>query len=236
MIEDTAPVDPEPVGEVAVDLSSTRQRILLGAAGLFREHGYGGTTTRQLSAMAGIRNASLYHHVGGKEDLLYGLCLGAIEDSAKLFSDYRDADDPMAALEELAHAYVVLALRDRDRHATMLTETRSLSPAHRDELARLRDVNFAVVQDLAAAAQQRGQLRSDISAKYLTLAMFNMLNWTIFWFDPDGELSPDQIGEILGSIFFGGAATGSGAPGSISDDLRVWRGGYKPRTRGTHHG
>ena len=63
----------------------TVDRIREGAAELFSERGYGGTTTRALSAVAGIEKASLYHHVGGKEDLLYELCESTLKDVATVF-------------------------------------------------------------------------------------------------------------------------------------------------------
>jgi TetR/AcrR family transcriptional regulator, cholesterol catabolism regulator len=194
----------------------TRKRLLIGAAGLFREKGYAGTTTRALSALAGIQNGSLYYHVGGKEDLLYELCVDALKDVDSLFTSLAGSDgDPMARLEKLARGYVELALRDRDRHVTMLTEIRSLSPVRQAEVVSLRDQNVAVAEDLIVQAQQCGQIRTDIAAKYLTLALFNLLNWTIFWFDPTGELTEEKIAEILWSVYSLGT-TGPGILGSIS--------------------
>src|ERR1700733_2761220 len=121
---------------------STSERLLIGSAELFREKGYAGTTTRELSAVAGIQNGSLYHHVGGKEDLLYRLCVSALDDVAAIFAaTTAEEPDPRARLELLARRYVEQALRDRDRHATMLTEIRYLSSARRREVIGRRDEN-----------------------------------------------------------------------------------------------
>ncbi|HVW45279.1 MAG TPA: TetR/AcrR family transcriptional regulator [Amycolatopsis sp.] len=195
------PTADERGGQVA-----TAQRLLLGAAGLFREKGYAATTTRELSALAGIQNGSLYHHVGGKEDLLYKLCVAALDDVAAIFTaTAAEKMEPARKLEQIARDYVVQALRDRDRHATMLSEIRALSPAHREEVIARRDENVRLVEDIVADAQRVKQIRDDIEPKYLTLALFNLLNWTIFWFDPEAELSEQGIAEILCSVFFDGA-------------------------------
>jgi AcrR family transcriptional regulator len=184
----------------------TVDRIREGAAELFSERGYGGTTTRALSAVAGIEKASLYHHVGGKEDLLYELCVTTLEDVATVFqSALDDGTSPIETLELLARRYVERALVDRDRHATMLTEIRSLSSDRRAEVIARRDQNVAVVRGVIAQAQEAGLLRADIDAKYLTLALFNLLNWSIFWFDPSGDLEPKEIGQILWMIYVDGA-------------------------------
>jgi AcrR family transcriptional regulator len=185
---------------------STSERLLLGSAELFREKGYAGTTTRALSALAGIQNGSLYHHVDGKEDLLYRLCMGALDDVSAVFSAIAAEDlDPLTRLEKLARRYLEQALDDRDRHATMLSEIRFLSPARQAEVIAHRDANVSIVEGTVRQAQEVGQVRSDIDAKYLTLALFNLLNWTIFWYAPDGELSEPAIAEILWSVFSVGA-------------------------------
>jgi AcrR family transcriptional regulator len=50
--------------------TEARERVLDAAGRLFAQHGYTAVTLRDIGAAAGIRHASLYHHVpGGKEAL-----------------------------------------------------------------------------------------------------------------------------------------------------------------------
>ena len=49
---------------------STEQRIHLAALRLFSRQGYAGTGIRELADEAGLSPASLYNHIGSKEDLL----------------------------------------------------------------------------------------------------------------------------------------------------------------------
>ena len=49
-------------------------------------------------------------------------------------------------------------------------------------------------------------MRSDISPKLLTLAMFNLANWSIFGFRPDGDSSAAEIADVLATIFLDGLA------------------------------
>ena len=187
--------------------ASTADRLLAGAADLFRRKGYAATTTREISAVLGIQNASLYYHVQKKEDLLYKLCLVTLEDVARELVRAGSEKDPITRLKLMIYSYVTLALRDRDGHTTMLVEMRALSEGRRTEIVSFRDRNVAIVRNTFAAAQKMGQIRSDITPKYLTLAMFNLVNWSIFWFRPDGELSAEQIANLLGTIFLDGVAT-----------------------------
>jgi AcrR family transcriptional regulator len=49
---------------------SPREEILEAAAELFTSQGYTATTTREVAERAGIRQASMYHYFGGKEEIL----------------------------------------------------------------------------------------------------------------------------------------------------------------------
>ncbi|MEE4544562.1 TetR/AcrR family transcriptional regulator [Streptomyces sp. V4-01] len=61
-----------------------RQELLAAAAELFTTRGYTATTTRALAERAGMRQASMYHYVGGKEDLLAELLDGTVSPSLGL--------------------------------------------------------------------------------------------------------------------------------------------------------
>ena len=57
----------------APDPASTRERILDVALDLFTEHGYDGTSLRQIAEQLGVTKAALYYHFASKEDILMAL-------------------------------------------------------------------------------------------------------------------------------------------------------------------
>lgn len=50
-----------------------REQILDAAAALFAQHGYAGTSTRAIAERVGVRQASLYYHFSGKDEILLEL-------------------------------------------------------------------------------------------------------------------------------------------------------------------
>lgn len=197
----------------STDGTSTLTRVLANAARLFREKGYAGTSTRELAASAGLQSASLYHHIGTKEDLLHRLSVQTVEEVGALFEEIvAEHDDPVATVERLVRGYVDVLLTQRDRYAVTLTEVRALSEDRRAEVVALRDRTVAVVRAAVVRAQRAGGLRSDIDPKYATLALFNLLNWTIFWYDPDEALDPDGVANLLWGVLFRGLREDPAAP------------------------
>jgi TetR/AcrR family transcriptional regulator, cholesterol catabolism regulator len=192
-----------PASEPAV--GTTADRLLQTAATLFREKGYNATTTRELSERLGIQKGSLYHHVRGKEDLLVAISLESLRWITAAVAPARFEAEPANRLEAMIAAHVEAALDNRDMHTTMLVELRALSPDRRAQVLEQRDAYEQLIKDVISEEQEAGRLRFDIDAKHLTLALLNLLNWTIFWYDPDGPDTPVEIAAMLSSVFLGGA-------------------------------
>lgn len=183
---------------------STSERLMTTAADLFRRKGYAQATTRELADALGIRKASLYYHISNKEDLLYAISMHSLGHISEAVGTAAAAA-PEERLRALINAHVVSSLSERDMHMVMLTELRALSPEHLAEVIAKRDRYEALLRGVIADDQSAGRLRGDIDAKLLTLSLLNLLNWTIFWFDPDGDLTPERLGEVLADVFLEGA-------------------------------
>ncbi|WP_069771801.1 TetR/AcrR family transcriptional regulator [Streptomyces sp. LUP30] len=87
-----------------------RAELLVAAAELFTTRGYAATTTRAVAERAGMRQASMYHYVSGKEELLAALLESTVTPSLAyarelLADDARPAAD---RLRELCRADVEL--------------------------------------------------------------------------------------------------------------------------------
>ena len=188
----------------------TADRVLTVAARLFRAKGYEGTSTREIAKLAGIEKASLYHHIGAKEDLLYTLCDESLN---RLLSGVERVlateKDPRLRLQQAIHAHVLAVLADLDTHTTMLRELRGLTGARRAHVLARRKEYELMLREIVSDSQNSSVLRTDIDVKMLTLVLLNMLNWTIFWFKPDGTLSASQLADLLTRMYLEGAVASS---------------------------
>ena len=73
-----------------------RAQILDAAAELFVRQGLAATTTRQIADRVGIRQASLYYHFAGKDEILLELLTQSVRPSLLLAAtlESRCRDDP----------------------------------------------------------------------------------------------------------------------------------------------
>jgi AcrR family transcriptional regulator len=181
-------------------------RLLSVAAHSFRVKGYDATTTRELAATMGLQKASLYYYISDKAHLLYEICEVSLQHiHATVEAAIADVRHPREQVEQVILAHVRAMLEDRDMHATMLVELRALSGDRRTNIIALRDKYEALVRGVIARAQDANEIRRDITAHDLTLALLNLLNWTIFWYSPDGGRTPEQLADEFRRIYLFGA-------------------------------
>ena len=188
----------------------TPERAHSVAASLFAEKGYDATTTREISKALQITNGTFYHHFESKEQLLSSICLSALEELAEAVgAEVRAATGPLDALQSLVRTHLEVVSTAREAHVTMLTELRALEGERRDRVVCARDGYERQVEETIDAAVGAGLLRSDVPPRRLTLYLLSMINWTIFWLRPDGEVPAVQIADEMLTIFLNGALDSS---------------------------
>jgi TetR/AcrR family transcriptional regulator, cholesterol catabolism regulator len=185
---------------------STADRLLDVAAELFRLKGYDGTTTREIAERLQLQKGSLYHHIRSKEDLLERICSSCLERLHTEVSAAVSEAPPEERLRVLIARHVERSLLDRRMHAVMMMELRSLSDTHRAAVVAMRDQYQQLVFEVVHDEQVDGVLREDLDAHLMTLTLLGLMNWVIFWYRPEGRLTPQQLGDVLAEVFFTGAA------------------------------
>jgi TetR/AcrR family transcriptional regulator, cholesterol catabolism regulator len=191
-----------------VTVQATAERLFDTAAAIFFEKGYAGATTREIASALGIQQASLYHHISGKEDLLRKICVTPLEQLlAEAEASVLEAANPLERIRILARTHVRAILKHQIRYVTMLNEMRALSEPHRAEVVALRKKYADLVRTLIEDAQAAGSIRTDIPARYLYLALLNVLNWAVLWYRKAETLSEEELARMFTSIYLAGAST-----------------------------
>jgi AcrR family transcriptional regulator len=99
----------EPAGPSAVPGQATRERILDAAERLFAEHGFAGTSHRQITAEARVNLAAVNYHFGSKEALFLEVVRRRLEPVNRRRVEMLDEAERRggaARLEDVARAFV----------------------------------------------------------------------------------------------------------------------------------
>jgi AcrR family transcriptional regulator len=186
-----------------------RESLVRVSADLFRARGYAVTTTREIAEHMGIQKGSLYHHVSTKEDLLYWVCMQSLGHLTTKVTEALSHAAEGSELRELIKAHVVAELDEQNMHAVMLSELQSLNDERREKVEEMRDSYDRLVYETIVRAQAHGEVRADVQARVLSLALLDMLNWAVFWYRKSGQTTPEELGVVLADIFLNGASSSS---------------------------
>src|SRR5512145_134581 len=83
--------------------SARRQEAIDAAAAVFARVGYHGASTRAIAETLGIKVASLYFHIGSKEDALAEICLLGMQRSLGYLYE---ASQKATLSEQIRHFFV----------------------------------------------------------------------------------------------------------------------------------
>jgi AcrR family transcriptional regulator len=215
---------------VAVWDGSMEHQILAAAAALFAERGYATTSTRELAARVGVRSASIYYHFPSKGAILRRICADSLARITSAASSVAEPEPSVASFSRMIEAHLLAALKDRDMHATMLIELPRLPEGERNEVRGARDRHEELLRTEVERMQAAGLFRADMDPRLLTLALLNLLNWTIFWFREGGSLDERTLATAFAQLFLEGAlADGAGRAAAASGP--VAGGPEAPRSR-----
>ena len=201
--------------------TSRRREIEDAASSLFHEHGYAGTSVREIARALDIQGASLYAHVASKQDMLWSIvvrtadrfeaaadaALAALDDPDPDFDSDSDPDgtrspDPGSRLTALVRAHVGVVTEDIGRASVFVHEWRSLSASHRAEIGRRRDA----YEHRLRAVIRDGMERGDFAATDPTAAaafILTALNGLVSWYRPGGRLKPGALGDLYAALALG---------------------------------
>jgi len=181
-------------------------QILENACGVFAEKGYHHATVRDVAAATGVSPAGLYYYFRSKEELLYLILHHAL---TSLLARVREAiaqeEDPQRRIRCLIRVHLAF-FRENGREMRVLAqEWRTLSGELAATVSRVQRDYTAVVlrtlRDLQPTAS-REELRAS------AMGLFGMLNWLYQWYQPERDLTVDELSEIFGRIFLRGFLSG----------------------------
>ncbi|MBT4042269.1 MAG: TetR/AcrR family transcriptional regulator [Rhodospirillaceae bacterium] len=185
----------------------SRGQILDAAARMLRRQGYGNTTLRKIAEVAGIQAGSIYYHFASKDEILDAVLERGVR------AVYEGVRDALAALpdnvghlqriETAVAAHLQALLSHGDYTSASIRTYGEVPEAFQQKSQPLREAYVVLWQDLLAAAQADGAIRSDLDPHILRPLLLGSLNWTVEWYDPAQRPVADIAAQAVDMLFHG---------------------------------
>lgn len=182
----------------------TREDILEAAAQVFRQKGFHGASMADIAGAVNLQKASLYHHVSSKQEILLALLDHALELLFERISEVSSQPIPAdRKLRKMVGAYLRILAENSDVAAVLLFEHRSLERKLRTRHIPNRDRFEVLWREVLTEGVRAKLFRCDDPA-LTARAMLGILNWTLTWYRPDGDLTIDQIADQYADLLLKG--------------------------------
>lgn len=169
-------------------------RILDAALQAFYEHGYHGTTTRDLARRSGLSVPGVYHYYASKQDILVDLMMVVIDELLTRSRAALTAAEPQPRAQFDALVESLLRFHMYRRTGAMLStaELRSLEPGNRERYVAKRDEQQRMLDDVILAGVRDGVFATPYP-KDASRAIASLCVGVASWYRPDGSLSVEAL-------------------------------------------
>ena len=184
---------------------STRVAIADTAVRLFSEHGYTGTTMRDIAEAVGVLPGSLYAHIDSKETLLLKIVSDGI---ARFLAIERSlaisVDNPEVSLRKAIRSHIDVVVEDPKRSLVVFHQWRFLSEPNRASAVAMRRRYADAYVKIVDQGKAKGVFSDQLDTNIAVLGILGALNWVPEWYSPTGAASAAQIAEhMAGALIFG---------------------------------
>lgn len=177
--------------------------ILLHTLAAFEEHGYHGTSVRDIARRVGVTVPALYYHYENKQAMLFALLSGSMK---SLLDKCRTAlteagPDPVARLSALIEC-TVLFMAYRGSKGLLDSEIRSLEPDNRAAYLALRDQLDEQTHAVIADGVHKGVFHTEYPVE-AGRALLTMCHAVARWYHLGGELTPEELADRYVTLALG---------------------------------
>jgi len=174
-----------PVGEAG---------ILDAALAVMAEHGYHGTSVRDIAERAGVSPAALYHHFASKQQVLATIMERGIKALLeRTHAALADAgDEPADRLRALVEVQVLFHLQDQRGTLLGTSELRALEEPVRSRHIAKRQQQQRLFDGVVTEGVERGVFTTPIPLE-AARAIVVMSTGVASWFSPRGRMSRAEV-------------------------------------------
>lgn len=187
-----------------LDMTSSHDEIIAGAAQLFMEYGYAATTINAIADYLGCTKGRIYYHFDSKADLFLQVQVYAME---RLIQEIEPiAHSSLETVEKLSkmafhHIWIVLTELPMQKVAVQGLDKSLLGAVtlkHKQTLRNISDMRDYYEETFAEVINEgrRKNIFVDLPGRFATKPFFGVLNWATVWFTSRILQSEEEIAEI----------------------------------------
>jgi AcrR family transcriptional regulator len=167
--------------------------VYRAAAELMVEKGFGGTSIGDIAKAVGMTKAGLYHHISGKQDMLYQIMKYAMDELERdVIAPAKSFADPEQRLREIIRLHIHGAIVHGLAFTVLMSEVSHLDPDQRKKIIKRKKNYHALVRGALQELAGQGRLR-DLDVRIATMHIMNTLTGIARWYPDDFSSDEEHL-------------------------------------------
>lgn len=182
-----------------------KEKILSTSTELFGKRGFPETSIQDIVSSNDLTKGTFYYYFKNKEDVLVQIHEQFID---SLLSRQQEIMEREMSNHRKLHAIVEMLVENIRTNANsamvFFREMRHLSREKTNEILPKRHLFQRNIAKVIDEGMQIGEFRSDLRADMLSFGVLGIANWSYFWYDPEGEVSEQELTHTFMEMIFKG--------------------------------
>ena len=168
-------------------------QILKEAAKLFRQKGFGGTSMRDLAAQLGMEAASMYYHIGSKDEILEKICFEVANNYLEHLEEIEAQKTiHIDKLKELIRFHVRMMIINGPEVSVTNQDWKYLTKEKLTTFKELRKLYETRLETLISAGIEAGELAA-VNPQIALFTILSSLRWVEYWWKPQRGISAKEL-------------------------------------------
>ncbi len=181
-----------------------REEVLEVAIDLFAEKGYVGTSIRDIAKAIDRSASNVYHYFENKEELWLAILEYSVQDlPEKLRTVAHGEGEPLDRFKKLIEAHLEDSTKHQRETKIFFIDEERLSPKGKLINKQIQKEILDIYVEQLRLLQSHNLVRTK-NLKILAFNVLALINWFLRWYDPEGDMSKDEIyNEIIDFVLHG---------------------------------
>ena len=181
----------------------TKKRIINASILLFSKQGYKATTMRQIAKKVKITAGSLYNHIPSKEALLLEIQTKFINELLAKIEAFEPEESAQKKFSNALEVLVETVAQNRLAWQILVDEYRHFPASYRKKIRLKGDKLDHLIRAILEEGKSRGEFKN-VDTKFTSFFLLGACHHAAKWIDPEGDVSPKEIGRQFSSYFLKG--------------------------------
>lgn len=181
-----------------------KDEIIHVASELFKERGYSAVSMRDIAKALGIKAASLYNHIEGKQEILSVLIMGLARKFTRGMEEVRGSHaSPLEQIEQLIETHIDITIHHSEALAALNNDWMHLEEPDRADFVAMRESYEANFREII----KNGINAGEIQARHPEVILFSILSTlrTLYlWYQKRGKLDVNVLKRDMTAVLLKG--------------------------------